>query len=258
MLLAEIHGKRFPEAEGQEDWLTSAVFGHLRQIPPETFWGDLFECAQSVEEGNPSLSARLHQADIYLTSYSNLEVRFWSYFEKYGEPDLILIFSGPEGPPLIVIIEVKLDSGKSSTGNDDQLKKYLDLLDDKAALPIWTDRQDHRYLIYLTRTFAKHDIEESVQIAASGGKTGAANRIFGLAWQDVLDCAARYSDRSPLLDEVARFLRVRGFEAFRGFRKEMPLISGSYSGAFYTRQYFADGHLLLSFNLNAGGKFYGK
>jgi hypothetical protein len=37
MLIAEIHGKRFPEAEGQEDWLTSAVFGHLRHIPPGVF-----------------------------------------------------------------------------------------------------------------------------------------------------------------------------------------------------------------------------
>ena len=51
MLIAEIHGKRFPEAEGQEDWLTSAVFGHLRHIAPGAFWADLLDRARTLETG---------------------------------------------------------------------------------------------------------------------------------------------------------------------------------------------------------------
>jgi hypothetical protein len=59
MLLAELHGKRFPEAEGQEDWLTSAVFGNLRHIPPTAFWSSLFERALSVGDLPTSLASQL-------------------------------------------------------------------------------------------------------------------------------------------------------------------------------------------------------
>jgi hypothetical protein len=50
VLIAEIHGMRFPEAEGQDDWLTSAVFGHLRHVAAGVFWPDLFERAYTVGE----------------------------------------------------------------------------------------------------------------------------------------------------------------------------------------------------------------
>ena len=33
MLLAEIHGKTLAEGRNGEDYLTSAVFGHLRYVP---------------------------------------------------------------------------------------------------------------------------------------------------------------------------------------------------------------------------------
>jgi hypothetical protein len=62
MLVAKIHGKRIPETEGhQEDWLTSAVFGNLRLIPPVPFWLALLECALTVETPAVSLASELRR-----------------------------------------------------------------------------------------------------------------------------------------------------------------------------------------------------
>lgn len=40
MLLVEIRGHALNAAIGDEDYLTSVVFGHLRYVPPSVFWED--------------------------------------------------------------------------------------------------------------------------------------------------------------------------------------------------------------------------
>jgi hypothetical protein len=256
MLIAEIHGKRFPEAEDQEDWLTSAVFGHLRHIPPGVFWPDLFSRAHNTGEHRASLYSRICAAGVQLGNYSGLKILFWKYFEGYGEPDIILQFSGGTQAPLIVIVEVKLNSGKSGAGDNDQLKRYLELLDDRAAFfPAWKVETGQRYLVYLTRNFSKMEIEESVDLSVDAGKKDAAERLYGLQWQDVLECAEANGDPRSLLEEVAEFLRRRGFEAFGGFKSRAPSFESA-SGAFYGSRYFGADLSALGGNQEIRGRFY--
>ena len=256
MLIAEIHGKRFPEAEGQEDWLTSAVFGHLRHIPPGVFWPDLFSRAFNTGEHRASLYSRICAEGVQLSRYSDLKILFWKCFEGYGEPDVILQFSGGTQAPLIVIVEVKLNSGKSGAGDDDQLKRYLELLDDRAAFfPASKEETGQRYLVYLTRNFSKMEIEESVELSADAGKKDAAERLYGLQWQDVLECAEANGDPRSLLEEVAEFLRGRGFEAFGGFKSRAPSFESA-SGAFYGSCYFGTELSALDGNQEIWGRFY--
>ena len=251
MLIAEIHGKRFPEAEGQEDWLTSAVFGHLRHIPPGAFWVDLFGRARTVGTGM-SLHSQICADGIRLDQYPKLAIHFWKCWESYGEPDVVLFFSGGGQPSLTLVVEVKLDSGKSTSGENDQLKRYLQLLDDRHAF----SEGNHRYVIYLTRIFSKFEIEESVHVSVSAGVVDAQDRIFGLQWQDVLEIASANSAGEPLLDEVAQFLRIREFEAFRGFRAPPPAL-GHVSGAFYRNDYFVSTTVGLDVQRLNEGRFYG-
>ena len=255
MLIAEIHGKRFPEAEGQEDLLTSAVFGHLRHIAPGLFWPDLLDRAHMASE-RISLGSRIRAAGVQLWHYPKLEIRFWEQCGRYGEPDLILHFSGGAQPSLIVVIEVKLDSGKSGSGGDDQLKRYLQFLNDSSALRDFPAPPSLRFLVYLTRAFSKLEIEESVRISVQAGIKDAGARIFGLQWQDVLESAEANADSHELLDEVARFLKIREFEAFRGFRSP-PAGLNLPSGAFYGRTYFARENPAFQLDPSQGGKFYG-
>ena len=256
MLIAEIHGKRFPEAEDQEDWLTSAVFGHLRHIPPGVFWQDLFSRAHNTGEHRASLYSLICASGVQLGNYSDLKILFWTYFEGYGEPDIILQFSSDTQAPLIIIVEVKLNSGKSGSGDNDQLKRYLELLDDRAVLfPAWKVETGQRYLVYLTRNFSKMEIEKSVELSVDGGKKDAAERLYGLQWQDVLECAEAHGDPSSLLEEVAEFLRRRGFEAFRGFKSRAPSLESA-SGAFYGFRYFGTDLSALGGNREIRGRFY--
>jgi hypothetical protein len=166
-----------------------------------------------------------------------------------------LHFSGDGQPSLILIVEVKLNSSKSGTGANDQLKRYLDLLDDQTVLPVWSEKKDHRCLVYLTRAFARLEIEESVRLSLESGKEDAAERIFGLQWQDVLETAIVNAGQSELLRELAIFLRVRDFEAFRGFRK-FPVPLEPISGRFYGRRYFELAPELCLIQ-ETGGRFYG-
>ena len=256
MLVAEIHGKRFAGADNQEDWLTSAVFGHLRHVPPGIFWGDLFGRSFNTGERRDSLRSQIWAAGIHLSDYSDLKVVFWRTFLGYGEPDLILCFSGASQPPLIVIVEVKLNSGKSGAGENDQLKRYVELLGDPTALlSIGRTEPSHRFLVYLTRNFAKIDIEESVELAVLAGNHDAAAKVFGLQWQDVLECADHNRDANQLLEEVAEFLRRRDFDAFRGFRSVEPKSHPIAMGLFYGSRYF--GADLASVNKEKiSGAFY--
>jgi hypothetical protein len=177
MLLAEIHGKRLPEIEGSEDYLTSAVFGHLRLIPPYVFWKRLFQRAKNVGDPPVSLADDSRHMGVEFQRFTNLSVDFWRNCSDFGEPDLLLRFTGPGVCSLIVLIEVKLDSTKSGVREDDQLKKYLSLLDDRAALREWMSDDDLRYVVYLTRSFAKVELQESI---AASGKLDAERRM--LVW----------------------------------------------------------------------------
>jgi hypothetical protein len=253
MLLAELHGKRFPEVEGVEDWLTSAIFGNLRQVSPPLFWPSLLRRAMSVGVPQVSLAGELNALGIRLDQYTELTTVFWKDCGNYGEPDLILRFTGQNVFPLLLVVEVKLNSTKSGIGTDDQLAKYLALLDNPAALPAWTCARDLRYVIYLTRAFAKLELEESV---LASGKPDAERRIFGLEWRDVLETAQLEASSEELLAEVAQFLKGRGFEAFRGFRTSQSL-SVEPIGGFYGSEYFSGCEGPIWTEQGVTGRFYG-
>lgn len=249
MLLAEIHGKRLPAAEEQEDWLTSAIFGHLRLISPPIFWEQLFNRAKLPSASGRSLVSELKQRGLHFDRYSEVETRFWRCFPVYGEPDLLLRFTGSGILPLVVVIEVKLNSGKSGAGSNDQLVRYLRLLKDKDQIPEW-NVEDHRMVLYLTRSFARQEMNESLALSPDDDCN-----LFGLEWRDVLETAQICAESNVLLKEVYRFLRGRGFEAFHGFRTPL-LPSPLPSGRFYGYKYFQSAVGSLLDHGSAPGRFY--
>ena len=104
-----------------------------------------------------------------------------------------------------------------------------------------------------TRTFAKLELEESV---LASGKPDAARRLYGLEWRDVLETAELEGHADELLAEVAQFLKGRGFEAFRGFRKS-PMPSIEVIANFYKSDYFSICEGSIWTELAVSGRFYG-
>ena len=219
MLIAENHGKIVPEAETSEDYLTSAVFGHLRYIPPGEFWAKLIEACRPATTDQVPLATVI---DPPLASYSRLGVEFWRYDPVHGEPDLILRFSGDDVPNLILMIEVKLFSGKSNTGERDQLARYLKMLDSLPVKGALAGMQDQRFLIYLTPRDATIEIDETLLCLSD--QSSDAERLYHVQWQDLLDVAREVARSAEppvrmILSDVAKFLERRGLEFFKGFKR---------------------------------------
>lgn len=237
MLLAEIHGKRLDAARDNEDYLTSAVFGHLRYVPPAHFWAAFLAAAKGLPDDagrEGSLGHTLEAGGLSPAGYERLEVRFWRKHPRLGEPDLLLLFSGGQQPPLVVLIEVKLWAEKSGTDERDQLVRYLGVLDDLDAVKVAVPREAGRCLVYLTPRESLAEVQESAALVSGPQRS----RLFRVQWQDVLVAAdaARRSAPEPartVLADIAGFLRVLGLEYFNGFTREnLPEVPGDL-GAFY-------------------------
>src|SRR5690348_16713172 len=131
MLIAEINGHRVAEAANSEDYLTSAVFSHLRYLSPKMFWNELFKRVLAMPDTESrTLADDIDQRGIAPNAHSEVSIRFWPTHPVHGCPDLILVFTGPDIEPFVILIEAKHWSAKSGTGDSDQIARYLRLLDD--------------------------------------------------------------------------------------------------------------------------------
>lgn len=241
MLLAEIHGKTLDIVRNNEDYLTSAVFGHLRYVQPGRFWDDLLNRAGGLpgpDGHEPSLGRILIDSGNPPSAYARLKVYFWRQHETHGEPDLLLVFTADGRPPLVVLVEVKLGSKKSGTGDRDQLVRYLRVLEDLDGVGVDVPAGAARYLVYLTPGESLAEVEDSA--ARVDEPFRDRPRLFRLQWQDLLEAAdaAWPGSAEPtctILADVARFLRGLGLEYFKGMSRldELPLLDPDF-GNFYT------------------------
>jgi len=221
MLLAEIHGKYDAAIRDNEDYLTSAIFSHLRYVPPGPFW--LAFCSraktlpiQGVEE---SLTAVLGE-EYSPTRYETLDVRFWPKSAGLGEPELAICFTGSGQAPLVVLVEVKLWSPKSGHGEHDQLMRYLRIADSIDHLMPPVPPNATVVVVYLTPREASSEVQDSLSVY--GDTASSRRRLFRLQWQDVIEAISEVIPGESgigrlLLNDVREFLRKRGLEYFRGF-----------------------------------------
>lgn len=239
MIEAELHGKTPDGYRDVEDLLTSAVLGLLQYVPVHPFWEMLFRRARNL--------AGRSFVDVYpdFSSADQLDFVFWPNHEDYGEPDLLAYARVGEKRALAFIIEVKLWSGKSSTGPDDQLARYLKTLDDRT----WLEEKrpsflsDHEVkvagLIYLTVSPGEQDLRDSIKVAASSCPD-AEDRLFALQWHDVHKTAMGCLEDYPfkyMLARAAEVLARRGLVFFDGFDNVSPPIleENSGLGGFYSQ-----------------------
>jgi hypothetical protein len=232
MMLAERHGKVLEAARDNEDYLTSAVFGHLRYVPTGPFWDDFLKRARGLPGPNdqgPSLGETLQHAGMSPSKYSQVKVYFWKEHPKHGEADLILVFTGGGIPPLVVLVEVKLWSPKSGTGKDDQLVRYLRLLEDLTAVDVLVPAEAAKFLVYLTPRESLREVQESADLVDDPDRDRP--RLFRLQWQDVLEAAKETSKNheepfQTILSDVTEFLHKVGLDYFKGFRRDegLPMI----------------------------------
>src|ERR1700728_236567 len=152
MFLAEIHGKLLADARDNEDYLTSSVFGHLRYIPPGSFWKAFLVRCRSLPHEGTGITAYAYlseRAGMGIEKYGSLRAIFWPRIPK-DEPDLMLVFTGPNLPALVVCVEAKLNAGKSGRGEKDQLARYLRACDSLDCMRPQIPKDAISVVVYLT------------------------------------------------------------------------------------------------------------
>jgi hypothetical protein len=167
MIQAVLQGKS-AGCEYSEDMVTSTVFGSLRYLPTEVLITFL-ESAFVYNEERTTLWKHLQVGNYELRRYRKIKYFFWPRHKKHGEPDLILLFTGHvhNQEDLMLLVEVKFKSGKSSTGENDQLKRYYQAINfdlkDFSESELSNFRGQKKCLLYLTEADSHLEIEESIR-----------------------------------------------------------------------------------------------
>jgi hypothetical protein len=256
VLFAELHGKLSRSYsrvhERAEDLLTSTAFQLLSYVAPKdglfpslrrsrrVRWKDGLA---KVDGESPGWLADLDRADDY-------KLRFWpNWGPGVGQPELVLTLFAAKQPLGRLVVEVKLDSGKSLLGNDnddddiegeeaqeplvrDQLSRYWRQLSKNAML----DNVPALGVIYLTAHAvppldalqeALHD--ESHRIARD-------DWLGWLSWRDVWAVNVHGKDK-PACD-LAEILAHKGLKYFDGFHNEEHFLPPKPTG-FWRRAWFA-------------------
>jgi hypothetical protein len=226
VLLAEVHGHGSRDLADNEDYLTSAVFGHLRYIRPALFWSALFSRAVGIPVNGKEqpLLEFLKAECIEVSEFSRLDAYFWPSHEIFGTPDLILCFSAEGRAPLVVVCEAKLWAGKSGVDEHDQLLRYLKLLRSLESVRPRLNVLEHGKvtvaLLYITPRDSLGEVLETAALCSQ--QPDLIKLLYRVQWQDVTDAADESQPQADRLDrlllsDLSSFLKRRGLEYFRGF-----------------------------------------
>ena len=195
-----------------EDILTSNIFGLLKYVQPQDGILKYLSYAED-EDGKQRLK--------YLSSLDGvpreaITYEFWPWWKKEGrigcEPDVVLALKIPDKQDLLVLIEAKYRSGKSSEADEanekpnDQLAKEWDYLSERVdkpnTLPI---------LIYLTAhyVYPEQHIKDSIKDFQDNSPEETKPVIYWLSWRHLYKvCENAVCDKTDklILNDLARLL----------------------------------------------------
>ena len=161
---------------------------------------------------------------------------------------MAVCFTGGGQPPLVLLVEVKLWSLKHGEGDQDQLKRYLDIADDLAHLPEMPESAV-AIVVYLTPRESFSEVMESLRIY--GDTPGNQARIFRLHWSSVTECIGEALNGASGLDrlilsDVRSFLQAQGLERFSGFKtvSGLPGLPSGDGGFYQSRSRFSGFHVV--------------
>lgn len=212
MLQAQLRGKLTRQEDDMEDLLTSNVFGSIKYIRPEE--GLLPLLASSINsDGNAPTQA--------LQPISNVKYEFWPWIQEPKcegcEPDVLITIQLVNNQKIIILVEAKYLSDKSSLANEgvapkDQLAREWDnltrLADRQKATPI---------LLYVTAHlgYPKKSIDDSRKEYM--GKRKEDMSVFWISWRKLPKLFS--NARHQILNDLVEVLRRQGLIFFEGIPK---------------------------------------
>lgn len=199
MIEALINGKLSREQENMEDMLTSIFFGLLKYVPIHEGILPFLSFAHNVD---------LHKLPIDLSMDYNIQYEFWPLLNDYKkscEPDILIELSNSVST-LLILIEVKYNSGKSSISdnskyvNDQLAREYMNLklrAEKQNSLP---------FLIYMTKDVYIPKKEILTSIEELSDKEIVTNpNIFWISWRHI----TQLQQRNPIISDLIYLTKER-------------------------------------------------
>lgn len=223
MIEAELKGK-LPEIENSEDILTSCIFGLTRYLPVND---GILKILKKTEDYNSRKS--LVEKHPELKKYDQANYFFWENSNKYGEPDLIIIFESKKKKlvPLILVVEIKYYSSKSRVGEYDQLKDYFFAVSTEKGRNTFSRKEISGFkgkflgLVYLTYYTQREEVESTIKEIEKQGVFDTKKQIYELRWNDItkaLEDGDGLSVMSKKVNEdILSLLRKKNFIDFKGW-----------------------------------------
>lgn len=226
MFAAQMHNKLCRHEEDMEDLLTSNVFGVWRYLPPHLGLVQLLQTAERLDGARLSIGATVLAASL----------SFWPWLSqqagKSAEPDVLVELTLSDSSKVLVMVEAKFHSPKSSLPDDstfpnDQLARQMQIL---RALARKT-RARHYGLVYITAHTAipRDDLQEAIDELRSKTGDGSDEHFYWTTWRSlpeiisdsVLEEARSQSaGGATMLADLHRIVCRLGLAFFSGFGPE--------------------------------------
>lgn len=216
MLQAILNGKLSSSQENMEDILTSCVFGSFNYLEPNLGLGTFLKVARGAETTDRPFAT----LDI-----KSVEYEFWPYWDQQGyencEPDVVLKIDGINGQQLLILVEVKYQSGKSAYADEaveaptDQLAKEWDNL-----LVIAKAQGREPILLYVTAdvVFPAQDIDDARREYEAKRHPVSRRHLFRCYWVSWRSLYQMFDDvQGELPADLRRLADKLGFKEFNGF-----------------------------------------
>lgn len=216
-----------------EDILTSNVLGLLKYVPPGEGLLNYLALAED-KDGNQPLK---YLRSLDEVSQDSISYEFWPWWEEpncYGcEPDVVISLKISAQKKLLVVIEAKYLSGKSSEADEsydiptDQLAREWD------NLSVMANKSDEcPVLIYLTAHYAYpyQDISDAISEFRVKRQNSVSPVIFWLSWRHLYKVCE--NSQHPVLNDIKLLLGRLGLKFFDGIALDYVNVSWSFEVVF--------------------------
>lgn len=218
MLQAQLEGKLTRAEENMEDLLTSNVFGSIKYVAPEEGLGPILASSVDINGEKPFRMSQIMPEPQY---------KFWPTLREQGcnecEPDVLIAMELSTGQKIVLLVEAKYLSGKSSQTDNkmapmDQLAREYDNLRKIAA-----QMEASPVLLYVTADigFPTYDIEESKKEFRE--KTSSEMNVFWISWRKLPELFAS-AKKDSILNDLVRVLRRQLLTFYEGIAPLEPVV----------------------------------
>ena len=217
-----------------EDILTSNVFGLLMYVQPHEGILKYLGLAED-EDGKQPLK---YLSSLGVVPQESIEYEFWPPWWKepngYGcEPDVVIKLKIPDEKDLLILIEAKYLSGKSSEADESDDKPNDQLAREWGNLSVRADKSNEcPVLIYLTSHYGYpiQDIDDAIIEFQEKRPEGAKPVIYWLSWRHLYEVCEH--TQTPILGDIRGLLERLNLKFFDGITLENIYIQWFFEDVF--------------------------